>query len=61
MIEPVYALTMEDTLLKFERACERYDRHEITIAKLIVMLEHYNEENRRYPIDLEYPFDGHMI
>lgn len=43
-----FALTLDETLQKFEQAANKYDNGEISVAQLIVLLEHYKDENNAY-------------
>lgn len=43
-----FALTMSDTIQQFEQAVSEYDNGDISVAQLIIKLEHYKDENNNY-------------
>ncbi|MBD3249116.1 hypothetical protein GF336_03660, partial [Candidatus Woesearchaeota archaeon] len=41
------SVSIEDTLKKFEETADRYDKGDISLAQMIVLLEHRHDENQK--------------
>ena len=51
LVNPVFSLTLEDTINDFRSAINRYENNEISISQLIVYLEFYRYQSNNYLSD----------